>query len=259
MYRKLLACAIVLIGVVSLAHSQNQYDGLPKVMLSTWPSDVETRAQAEPKISPKELAAYANNKLAQNGYGYSFDLSDVESKATKIKYPSDDSDEFFHVYNAVDVAGKNVSFLASPSYDAPCGSSIELPITSATPKRIVVVAQERRLEIALPGKLLFEEIELVDASMRKTIARWVVPDGGPPEAISIDGRKVYIAIESTPLYLEIPPDGTLKIVPRNSPRIIKRFTDLTRYRKDPNNAYIGFRRFSNGKKAFIYKFSWPCT
>ena len=253
---RLLVCAILMIAAASTAYFQDQYDDLPKVMHSILLSDLQTRAQAEPKISAKELAAYANNKLAEIGYAYSFDPCDVESAATKIKYPTDNDDDFFHVYNTVDVTGKKLSFLASQPYDAPCGCSIDLPITSATPMRLAIVAQERRLEIAIPAKLLFEEIELVDASMRKTIRRWVIPDGGPPDAISIDGRKIYMQIESTPLYLEVPPNGTLKIVPRNSLGLIRTFTDLKRYPKDPNNAYLGFRRFSNGK---IYKFSWPCT
>ena len=256
---KFLRCALLAIAAISNGYSQASYEGLQKITPSSLLDDVQARAKQAPKLSPPVLADFANKKLAVSGFEFEFDPCDAQSTATKIKYPAEFDGSVYHIYDGVDRVGSTRQFLASQPEDAPCGCWINLPLTAATSKGIVVVSNKGPLEIRPPDKFLFEENQLMDVTLRKSKTKWLVPDGGPPDAISVDGRRLYRRIAETPLFLEIADVGTLKFVPSSSPGIITRFTDLKKFPKDPNNDYLGFRRFSGGGKVYTVKFSHICT
>jgi hypothetical protein len=177
-----------------------------------------------------------------------------------MKYPANHENDMFHIYEAVDLGGKTFSFLANQPNSAPCGCWMTLPLTSATTQRIVVVVVGGEpMTIRIPDKFLFEKVELVDASLRRSNVTWLVPYGGPPSGISTDGKKLYIEIQETPVFLEVSIGGELKIVPRTNPGIITKFTDLKKFPKETGNDYLGFRRFKSGRKVFNFKFTHVCT
>lgn len=238
--------------------SQISNNSLPKLVPSSLISDIEERAGKKPAITANALADFANKKLATSGFEFETDPCDMESTATTDKYPGEYGG-VYHVYKINENPGNERSFLAREPGDAPCGCWLNLPLTTATQKRLVLVSDGGFFEIKPPKKLLLEEAMLVDGSLRKIVRTWIVPNGGPPDGISVDGKKLYIAIEKTPLLLEIAQTGTLRFIPRKTAAVITKFTDLKKFPKDPENDYLGFRRFTNGKVTLTIKFSHVCT
>lgn len=249
---------IVALGTTSLL-SQKSPDDLPKVLASAVEEEIQKHARENPKIAATALVEFANQRLAAKGFDFSVDPCDMPSKPTTIKFPAEYEGEFFHVYETADLDGNALSFIARQPGDAPCGCWLTLPLKSITSKRMVLVSERSELALKPPAKFLFEEIGLADASLRKTSRTWIVPNGGPPDAISTDGTRLFFEIEDTPLFLEIGAGGALKFVLRTTPGIVKRFIDLKTFPKDRNNAYLGFRRFTSGKKTHTVKFSHVCT
>jgi hypothetical protein len=258
MFRWILLCVVFNVFDTSGAYGQSSYENLPKLMPSSLISDIEALAGRKPASTAGALAALANTKLATSGFEFETDPCDMESTPTTDKYPGEYGG-VYHVYKINEGPGKERSFLAREPGDAPCGCWLNLPVTAATQKRLVLVSDGGPFEIKPPKKLLLEEAMLVDASLRKVVRTWVVPNGGPPDGISTDGKKLYIAIEKTPLLLEIADTGMLRFIPRKTPAVITKFTDLTKYPKDRQNDYLGFRRFTKGKIIFTIKFSNVCT
>ncbi|HVF48074.1 MAG TPA: hypothetical protein VNA17_10945 [Pyrinomonadaceae bacterium] len=260
MNAKVLACSMVVIVSFANAFSQTEVGAIPKLMPSTLAADIQARVKSAQNISVPKLAEFANKTLASKGFEFIVDPCDAKTTATKIEYPDKyEHTLYFHSYDFLDVAGKKIGILASEPSDAPCGCWLPLPLTFATSKHITLASNNGPIQVRTPELFLLEKVELVDRSLRKTSSTWIFPRGGPPDAISSDGRKLYMEIEDAPLYLEISPDGALRFVSRTAPGIIKRFIDLEKFPNDPDNAYLGYRRFSSGRKTFTYKFSHTCT
>jgi hypothetical protein len=259
MRRTVFSVLTVVFLLSSINYAQDPFDGMPRVLPSSLLSAVRERVQAEPKLSPEQIAGFANDKLASDGFEFEFDPCDAKSTETQMKYPANHENDMFHIYEAVDLAGKKFSFLANQPNSAPCGCWMTLPLTSATKQRIVVVAGKGRMTIRIPDQFLFESVELVDASLRRSRATWLVPYGGPPSGVSTDGKKLYIEIQDTPLFLEVSIGGGLRMVPRTTTGIITTFTDLKKFPKEPGNDYLGFRRFKSGRKVFNFKFTHVCA
>lgn len=236
------------------ALAQTSTNSLPKLVPSSLISDVEERAGKKPAITADALAEFANKRLAVNGFEFETDPCDIESTATKNKYPG----EYGGVYHVYKINEKQ-SFMARELGDAPCGCWLNLPLKAASRNSLVLVSDSGTFEIKPPKKLLLQEAMLVDGSLRKTVRTWILPRGGAPDGISSNGKSIYIAIEKTPLFLEITDKGTLRFVPRKTAIAITKFTDLKKFPKDPKNDYLGFRRFTNGKVTFTIKFSHVCT
>ncbi len=249
------AYAFVAIGIaLSTTHSHAQTGDLPRLLASSLLEDIEVRAKEKPALSPARLAEFANKQLAVKGFEFHSDPCDAASTATTMKYPAADADTVFHSYDA-----RGTRFLARQPEDAPCGCWLGLPVRSISRNGAVLISTIGPLTVRLPEKFLFEEVHLVDSGLRKSIRSWIVPDGGPPDGISADGTKLYIQIGETALFLEIDSNGALTFVPRNTSGAITKFTDLRRFPKDPDNAYLGYRRFSKGRSSYTLKFSHVCA
>ena len=250
---KILLCSL-LFSITATCFTQN----LPKVLPSLLVKDVNARSTSNPKIEASELAAYANGKLKQNGYGFEVDPCDLKTETTKISFPGDDGG-VFHIYRLKNSAGGYESFMAREPGDAPCGCWLNLPVTKAGKSVLNIVADKSVLSVQTPKDLIIEDVELVDISLRKIVRKWLVPQGGGPDAISTDGLKLYFETGIDALYIEITEDGSLQFVPKSSLTIISKHTDLKKFPHDPNNAYLSFRKFSNGKRLLIVKFSEVCA
>jgi len=258
MFKSILLCLTISLLSTTGVSGQSSYEKLPKLMPSSLIVDIEEYLRRTPGISDRDLAVFANKKLQSSGFEFEVDPCDIASKATALKYPGEEG-EVFHIYQAKDVKGGLRSFLAREPGDAPCGCWLNLPVTFVTRRRMVLVSEGAPLEIVPPKELLLEESELVDRTLRRSIRTWVMPQGGPPDGISTDGRKLYLQIGETRLFLEIPDTGTLRIVSRKERGLITRFTDLKKFPADPQDSYLGYRRFSKGKMTFTIKFSHICT
>lgn len=245
--------------LITAAIGQKNYDNIPVVLAPDIVQEIQEYATKNPKVSTTALGEFANQKLKVNGYNFGVDPCDMKTKPTTMAFPGGYDNEKFHIYTVTDIRGKSIKFLAREPGDAPCGCYLDLPLKAITSKRAVVATKNAELVIKTPNNILFEQMELADATLRKTTRMWIVPDGGPPDGISADGTKLYVDVEDTPLFLEIGLDGVLKFVPRTAPDIIKKFVDLKKFPRDRNNDYLGFRRFTNGKRTFTIKFSHVCT
>lgn len=239
------------------AQSDTPY--MPKVMPSTLLTELRAKQEAEPKITPHQLAVHANERLAAVGFDYHIDPCDVESTKTEIKFPLSEYNEVFHVYGLTGGDGTNIQFMAKEPGDAPCGCWLYLPIIKAANDRLQIVTDKGLVSISTKNKFLVEKVELVDPTLRKTIRSWYVHSGGEPAAVSADGKTVYMEFEIKELLIGTGPDGTLHFVPRTSADIITKYVDLKRFPKDPDNDYLGFRQFTKGEVKYTLKFSHVCT
>ena len=248
------ACTLVVTVLLSTIYSQTAYDGLPKIMPSSIVEDVQSRSRQLPKLSPQSLADFANQELALKGFEIETDPCDASSTETTLKYPTENEGTVFHLYSS-----GQTRFLARQPEDAPCGCWLGLPVTSISKTGMIAISSTGALAMPLPEKFLFEENQLVDSTLKRTTRSWVVPGGGPPDGISKDGTRLYIEIGETPLFLEVSGEGVLRFVPRTSPAVITKFVDLIKFPKDPDNDYLGFRQFRNGRKTLTVKFSHVCS
>ena len=258
MFRGILLCVVFNLLNAMGASGQSAYEKFPKLMPSSLIANIEEHLRRTPGISDRDLADFANKKLGSSGFEFGVDPCDMASKATAIQYPGEYGG-LFHVYNAKDSTGKPRPFLAREPGDAPCGCWLNLPVTVASQRRLVLISERGPFEIMPPKRLLLEEAKLVDRTFRRSVRTWIVPEGGPPDGISTDGKKLYLQVGEAPLLLEISDAGALRFVSRKEPAVITKHSDLKKYPKDPQNDYLGYRRFTNGKVTYTVKFSHICT
>ena len=238
--------------------SQAWATNLPSVLPAAIEAHIAELMQKQPGLSPEDLANMANETMATVGFDYEFDPCDLKTRSTNRVYPREEGG-FYHAYDLIGGNGKKVAILAREPGDAPCGCWVQFPIRSITRQAMSIVTSSGTQNVVMPKGLLFEEITLVDKTLKRSVRNWVVPSGGPPAGISKDGIKLYFEIDETPVYLEISARGKLMIVPKGAKGMITSFTDLTKFPKDPNNAYLGYRRFNAGRTAMTVKFSHVCA
>ncbi len=232
---------------------------IPRAMPSNVVAQLQEKMENQPKITPQELADYGNERLAKVGFNYHVDPCDIESVKTETKFPLAEYGEVFHIYPFVGVGIKSAPIMAREPGDAPCGCWLELPVTKASTGYLQIVTDKGDVQIGKNNKLLTEIVELVDPTLKKTIRSWVVFQGGEPAGISKDGKNIYMELEIKDILIETAADGSLRFVPASSPDIITDHIDLTKFPKDPDNDYLGFRQFKKGKLKYTTKFSHVCT
>ncbi|HMO80178.1 MAG TPA: hypothetical protein PKD24_05255 [Pyrinomonadaceae bacterium] len=250
---------ILLFLAVTVASAQTPETGRPRVLSSTLITDVLAKKEQNPEITPSELARFANERLKIVGLDHHVDPCDVGSVKTELGFPGAEYGEVFHVYRFADTTGASKEFLAREPGDAPCGCWLNLPLVKASTKFLEIVTDKGPIQIKTTDKLLLERVELMDNTLMRTIREWIVINGGEPAGISSDGKKVYMSTEIDELFIETAEDGSIAMVPRDQPDIITNYTDLKKFPKDPNNDYVGFRKFTKGKTTYTLKFSHVCT
>jgi hypothetical protein len=238
--------------------SQAWATNLPSVLPAAIEAHIAELMQRQPALSPEDLAIKANERMATVGFDYDFDPCDLKTRPTNRTFPGEEGG-VYHAYDLIGTNGKKVSILAREPGDAPCGCWVQFPIHSITRQAMIIVTSSGTQNVVMPKGLLFEEITLVDKTLKRSVRNWVVPSGGPPVGISKDGTKLYFEIGETPLYLEISARGKLMIVPKGAKGMITSFTDLTKFPKDRNNDYLGYRRFNAARTAMTVKFSHVCA
>lgn len=253
------ALIVLCLAVAPNIEAQSVRSDLPRVLPSTLLTELREKQEAEPDIAPQRLADHANERLAVLGFNYHIDPCDVESRKTEFKFPLTEYNEVFHVYPLTGGDGNNMQVMAKEPGDAPCGCSLDLPITRAANDQLQIVTDKGSVSISAKNKFLFEKVELVDATLRKTTRSWYVHSGVEPAAVSADGKTVYMDLEIESLLIGTSADGALRFVPRTSADIITKYVDLRRFPKDPDNDYLGFRQFTKGKVKYTLKFSHVCT
>jgi hypothetical protein len=257
-------------GAIVVAPSQSRPRSI-KLAPSTLMDDIRRKLAQEPKLSPAQLAAEANKLLAQEGFDFQFDLCDfvaISNATRQTKRISGGAaqssvTEYKYLLPLKQTNGQplilETSTTNEPMEESLCGECFfSVPATRVTRTEIELVAGGRKYLVVRPRKFDLEEMSLVDASMRKVLRTWQVPDQAIPLGISADGRKLYLATAIDDLVLEISDTSSLRLLARDQVSLPPG-EYLEKHPRDPGNSYLSFMRFRTGHTSFIIRYSGPCT
>jgi len=213
------------------------------------------------EISPKELAAFANELLDKRGFDYRFDICDIlserERQSSEAAIPAS--------YTLAQRNGKqqDFKFIVAGGGEGLCGECMtSLPAVQVTAKEMVLIAEGKRFRVRRPASFTLDKVELVDAGMKKVSRTWQLPYQTIPIGISPDSLKLYLEFftqyKLDGLVLELSEDGAIAFRDRSEVKFVEGKL-VEDHPKDPDNAYLSFIRFDTGNKAFIIRFSAPCT
>lgn len=220
------------------------------------------KKKENPKISAKELSEFGNELIKKDGYNFGFNACEI-AEANNIN-EGDDYSETFRPFNykLENLKGEKIAFqIMNKTFGYPCGCVFDIPLTQLSNSEMTVTVDKNQVKLKRPKEFYSEEVELVDKTLKKKIRNWSIPSellvGEIANlGISKDGTKIYFHTEVEELDLEISENGTFKFVTTNNENKISKGQELKDFPKDPENAYLGYKRFANG---FIVKFSYPCT
>jgi hypothetical protein len=224
-------------------HAQNELTIKP----STVDKQLLEKFEADPGTPISELARLGNQLAETSGYSFNFAPENVEDTGDRVTYKLKGTD------------GRDRTFVAPVPGDHPCGIVTEFPVVGARKNVLSVFVEGRVFDVVMPKSFIVDEVELVDSSLRRTLRTWVVPMDRTPEAISVDGTRLYLNSYVDGLFLEVNAQGRYRYVAKDRRLMLTRWIDLKKFPRDKDNAYLGFRRFSAGKKSYTLKFSHPCT
>ena len=247
---------LIILSFISVFHLYAQ--DVPKGSIAVAKSNLEKEMmkvkEKNPKISAGKLADYGNKLLAVRGFDFSF-AADAESDLGTTEVDSKE----YEIYKFKKTDGSELKFATNEHGSHPCGTWTGLAVTKLSEKQLTIVADQKFYDVLMPQKLIFDEIELVGKNLKTKIRRWLTPLDAMPEAISKDGKTIYIPTEFDEIFLGISDDGSLRFVSSQNPNLIKNNTDLKNFPKEKDNDYLGYKRFGKGRQSFIVKFSYPCT
>lgn len=228
---------------------------------STIFTDLRNKMKEQPGISPKDLAAYANNLLDKKGFDYNFDVCEI----FKRRNYNSITPRKFRSYEMTQADGKKITFkfAVESSEDGMCGECFSnIPSLQVTKKEMLIVAEGKRYRLKRPTAFLLDEVELVDETMKKVLRTWQIPYQTIPIGISEDGTKLYLDVntedELNALVLEMSESGSIQFKARSDVNL-RQGEWIAVHPKDPHNAYLSFMRFHIGSKSYIIRFSAPCT
>ncbi|MEO6393907.1 MAG: hypothetical protein ABIP75_18790 [Pyrinomonadaceae bacterium] len=214
-------------------------------------------------ITPNELADLGNREIARQGFNFQVNSCAIaESNRVMGKYfeePAPFSVEF------MDRQGHRTTYaLMARGFDAFCGCAFDLPLRSIAHDKMTIVSDGSPIEVVRPKDYFLDEIELVDASLNRTIRKWYNHNDQPPLGISEDGKRVYYHTGYddpgfAELALEVGEAGIPRFVSLPQLDIITNKVTFDNFPKDPNNSYLGYFRFKGKNTSYILKFSYPCT
>jgi hypothetical protein len=153
-----------------------------------------------------------------------------------------------------------------------------IPAINVTSQNIFAVLDGKKYLLKRPAEFRLEEMELVDDTMKTVIRKWEVTDETFPIGISADGRTLYLPVEFTEsdhdanmwlLWKEgkkSHPSSVLAISPTGIRFEVaakalagQESEDILDFPKDPDNAYLMYKRFRVKGKTYIIRYSGPCT
>jgi hypothetical protein len=265
-----LVCVLVLAGAVCAERESGRLASTaqkrpPKIVPSSLLTFIERRAQEQPGISPKELAAYANTILAHEGFNYEFDACEIGRAGKHGVDAPGASEGQTYLLPMTSVKGEKITFrVASVNMEGLCGECFfRIPCLKVTKRDMLMVSKGRRYSLKRSHQMRLDEMSLVDETMKRVLLTWQVPYQTVPLGVSEDGRKLYLNLTyreneaKEKLVLEISETG-LRIEARDALGL-KKGEWIEEHPKDPKNSYLSFMRFQAGGQSYIIRFSGPCT
>lgn len=238
---------------------------------------VRKKIQVNPKISTAEVTDFANSILEKNGYNYAFDVCEFIG-IPRVSEPS--QNKFYRGY-LFSLDGSKHSIRFSGVQGGMCSECFaNFPIHKLTVTRLDLLVGGKVYQFKRPKEFTLDQMDLMDATMKKVIRSWEVPDQDVPDAISEDGKTLYLKSDFTnydkypgfapfsksgkkpkqkyPYSLIALSGNGLKFVEAKPILTKQKSEDILNHPIDPNNSYQSFRRFRVGTKSFIVRYSSPC-
>lgn len=219
--------------------------------------ELAQRKQKEPAITSKQLAAIGNELLDKRGFDYRFDVCEILPTGRNKSTDSTIRSEF----SLANGGKRSFRLNVTGNEEAMCGECwTSLPSIQVTKNEMVVLAEGKRYRVRRPASFFLDEVELVDATLKKVLRTWQLPYQTIPIGISTDGAKLYLDFYNKldGVILELSDNGRLAFRDRSEVQLVEgKF--LEDHPKDPTNAYLTFIRFDAGNKTYIIRFSAPCT
>jgi hypothetical protein len=223
--------------------------------------ELAQRKKRQPAITPKELAVVANEILTEKGFDYMFDVCEIlperDRQASGFAIPAS------YTLSLSNGTQRSFKFTVAGGGEGLCGECRSMvPAAQVTAREMVLVAEGKQHRVRRPKAFVLDQAELVDATMKKVSRTWQLPYQTVPLGISPEGTKLYLNFYTDykldDLVLELSENGKLAFRARGEVELIEgKFVED--HPKDPNNAYLSFKRFDTGDKTFIIRFWAPCT
>lgn len=224
---------------------------------------VQAKTTGENKLKPADLVEYANNLIQTEGFTYEFDgwrMVEEQNKNSRVASIKDSSLKSV-TYKATQKNGTPIKLEMEfdPDRTASLCDEQFFPIScsNVTKQEIHLLHQGQAYTINRNQDFFFEEVALLDPTLKKVLRTWVMPFQAIPLGISADQTKIYIPCDVESLLLEISESGiafrlqsTIKLTPG---------IELENPPTDPDDAYLSFLKFKHGKQVSILRFSGPCT
>jgi hypothetical protein len=223
--------------------------------------ELSRRKQKQPAITLKELAVVGNEMLKEKGFDYMFDVCEIlperDRQTSGFAIPAS------HTLSLSNGTQRSFKFTVAGGGEGLCGECMSMiPAVQVTATEMVLVSDGNRYRVRRPKAFALDQAELVDATMKKVLRKWQLPYQTVPIGISPDGAKLYLNFYTDykldGLVLELSENGKLAFRAGGDVQMVEgKFVED--HPKDPNNAYLSFKRFDTGNKTFIIRFWAPCT
>jgi hypothetical protein len=208
---------------------------LPQITASNIVAEIIKKKKANPKISSRDLAAYANQLLAKKGFNYAFNIADLFDKNIPPRdFKPAETFQFARFpfeFTMGDKSKKTFTLNAKKMLNECFDESYPaFPLIKAVNDEATLIIKSKSHQIKIPTEFNPLEAILVDTrTKKKVLQKWILPSFGLDEGnfigISADGKKLYLTVqeefandtiilEVKELALEIAADGTIKFVPK---------------------------------------------
>ncbi|HVE55830.1 MAG TPA: hypothetical protein VNB22_03315 [Pyrinomonadaceae bacterium] len=219
------------------------------------------KKQENPRISEAALAAYGNTLIKKKGLDFYSGSCDI-AEANNVGESSFSEKLTTFNFEVEDLSGKKIPFqFFSKEWGAPCGCSFGFPLLSVNEKEWTILSGNTPVKLKRTPDIDFEEVKLLDKTKRKVVRRWFKPLDNEPEGISSDGTKIYVSLaydDDPGLFLEISDTGTFRLVPRNTPNIIKTAANIVNFEAKKDD-FDALKQFKSKTKSFYLNYYHPCT
>jgi hypothetical protein len=211
-------------------------DDAPQITASNIVAEIIKKKKANPKMSARQLAAFANQLLAKKGFNYAFNMADLfDENIPPRDFKPDETFQSAHFpfeFTMGDKSQKTFTLHAKKILNECFDESYPaFPLIKAFNDEATLMIGGKQHQIKIPPEFNPLEAILVDNKTKKKILqKWILPSYGLEEGnfvgISNDGKKLYLTVqeefandakilEVKELALEIAADGTIRFVPHS--------------------------------------------
>lgn len=238
----------------------------PTLRPSNIVDEVKRYRARRPGLSADALARHANALLARRGFDYDFDSCEIFPPGL-LAGGGGTATGALHTFRRrlTRPDGRPVAFdLVADDLGAPCGECfLSLPALRVTKTEMTLVSGGATYELKRPASFKLDEAYLVGPDLKTVLRTWQLPYQTIPAGVSPDGTRLYVGFYDEDnlgeLVLEITEDGRTRFRAAEEAGVGDDGEWLKDFPKDPKNDYLSFKRFRNGGRTHVIRFTGPCT